>query len=313
MAGLTLSIVIPVYKNEGSIPDLLHHLNQIVPKVKGRLEVVFVVDGSPDQSYSILKEKLPTCQFSSQLILLSRNFGSFCAIRAGLEVAQGAHFAVIAADLQEPMELPLQFFESLTADECDVVLGVRNRRQDPWTTTLASRLFWTIYRTLVQKNMPRGGVDVFGCNLIVRNQILALRESNTTLVGLLLWLGFRKKMVGYDRLVRRHGKSSWSISRKIRYLLDSSFAFSDLPIRILSIIGICGLSLSFVFVLIILFSKLVGKIDVPGYAAETTLILFFGGLNSFGLGILGEYLWRTFENTKGRPNYIIFKQDKFKQ
>jgi len=163
----------------------------------------------------------------------------------------------------------------------------------------------------VQKEMPEGGIDVFGCNQVVRNQILILEESNTTLVGLLLWVGFQRDFVLYDRWARVHGKSAWSLKRKIRYLLDSCFAFSDLPIRLLSLVGLGGMGLAVLLGCVILFARLTGSIGVPGYSALASLILFFGGLNAFGLGILGEYLWRTFENTKKRPNFIVYKKQEY--
>jgi glycosyltransferase involved in cell wall biosynthesis len=307
-----LSIIIPVYKNEGSLPTLVQALEE-----RGRdgveFEVVFVVDGSPDGSYPFLRKILPGSSFRSQLLLLSRNFGSFSAIRAGLEAAQGEFFAVIAADLQESMSLPFQFLQKLQTGTCDLVFGRRTHRGDPFLSLMGSKLFWFLYRKWVQSEMPVGGVDVFGCNQIVRSQILELRESNTTLVGLLLWIGFRRESVDYERMERAHGKSAWSFRRKFRYLLDSTFAFSDLPIRLLSLAGISGLGFSFILGGIVLISKILGQIQVPGYTAIVILVLFFGGLNSLGLGLLGEYLWRTFENTKKRPNFIIFQKHDFRK
>ena len=306
-----LSIIIPVYKNQDSLGELVQQLKEMNKKTKTDFEVVFVVDGSPDQSYSVLTQLLPACGFRSQLLLLSRNFGSFAAIRAGLQAAVGPFFAVMAADLQESVELPFQFFERLKLGKADIVFGKRNRRSDPFFSALFSQLFWFLYRTSVQKEMPEGGLDVFGCNQVVRNQILILEESNTTLVGLLLWVGFQRDFVLYDRWARVHGKSAWSLKRKIRYLLDSCFAFSDLPIRLLSLVGLGGMGLAVLLGCVILFARLTGSIGVPGYSALASLILFFGGLNAFGLGILGEYLWRTFENTKKRPNFIVYKKQEY--
>ena len=125
--------------------------------------MVFVVDGSPDRCLQILRERLPSLPLRTQLLSLSRNFGSFAAIAAGLETARGSNLAVMAADLQEPPELILQFFEVLDAGRADIVFGVRGERSDPWLSELASNLFWFLYRKLVVKDMPRGGVDIFGC------------------------------------------------------------------------------------------------------------------------------------------------------
>lgn len=307
---MMLSIIIPVYRNEDSLRPLLASLDGLVDQVNDTLEVVFVVDGSPDNSFQILQESLPRARFKSQLLLLSRNFGSFSAVAAGLSAARGDFFAVIAADLQEPPELSLQFFQALKAGDCDLVLGKREARHDPWFTALSSRLFWFLYRKLVQRQMPKGGVDVFGCNDLVRQQLLALNESNSTLIGLLMWVGFRRQTISYTRAARPHGKSAWSFRRKLRYLKDSVFAFSDLPVRLLGFLGIAGLLVAFFLTGLVLISKFTGTITVPGYAASSIIIIFFGGLNSLGIAILGEYLWRTFENTKGRPPYIVYRSEK---
>ena len=144
-------------------------------------------------------------------------------------------------------------------------------------------------------------------------QLLALQESNTTLVGLILWMGFRRAEIPYARRARRHGKSAWSFWRRFRYLLDSTFAFSDLPIRVLSFAGAMGMSLSVILMGVVLISKLTHKIEVPGYTATVLTVMFFGGLNALGLGLIGEYVWRTFQNTKGRPSYIVAQRKQFQK
>lgn len=310
MDRLNYSIVIPVYGNEGSIPTLVANLNELARQL-AELEVVFVVDGSPDRSFQALRDLIPSAVFSSQLLLLSRNFGSFPAISAGLSVARGQYTAVIAADLQEPPELPLEFFRALEAGDCDVVVGQRLTRDDPLSSKLASALFWGLYRRLVQKDLPPGGIDVFGCNRQVRDALTALPESNTSLVGLLLWVGFRRRVIGYRRLPRTHGRSGWSFRRKVRYLKDSVFAFSDLPIRVLGWIGTIGVSAAVLMATVVLIVRLFGQITVPGYAATVIVILFFGGLNSVGLSVIGEYIWRNFENSKQRPRFIVFQRHEF--
>lgn len=311
METITYSVVIPVYKNEESVPELVAGLDRLVPQLDGPLEVVFVSDGSPDRSFELLRQRLPAARFASQLLLLSRNFGAFSAISAGLEAATGDYVVVIAADLQEPPELPLEFFRELRKGDCDLVLGQRLTRGDPFLSRVMANCFWFVYRKFVQRDMPPGGIDVFGCNRSVRQVLIKLAESNTSLVGLLLWMGFRRRFVGYNRQPRPYGKSAWSFKRKWRYLKDSLFAFSDLPLRILGGIGVVGLLLALGLGTVVLAAKLTGRIAVPGYAAEMTLIMFFGGLNALGLSLLGEYLWRTFENTKVRPRFIVFEKMAF--
>lgn len=306
-----LSLVIPVFRNEHSIPELVKVVSQLARAVPDDLEVIFVDDGSPDQSQPILTRLLPEAGIRARVVTLSRNFGSFAAVRAGLAAGTGDFFAVMSADLQEPPEMVAEFFRLLRAGAHDVVVGTRNQRADSWTSRLTSTLFWGLYRLLVRRDVPSGGVDVFGCTREFRDHILELSESNSTLVGLIFWLGFRRGEVNYSRLPRRHGVSAWSFSRKVRYLLDSTFAFSDLPIRLLSLAGIVGMVVSVSLAVAVLAAKMGGQVNVPGYTATVLVVMFFGGLNSFGIGILGEYLWRTFENTKRRPGYIVARTDQY--
>jgi glycosyltransferase involved in cell wall biosynthesis len=299
------SLIVPVYRNEASVPELLDAIRGLDRALDSRLETIFVVDGSPDASYARLSELLPATGLRAKLVLLSRNFGAFAAIRAGLQLARGPLFAVMAADLQEPPQLMLEFFEALEHEPVDVVLGERAARDDPWLSRLAANSFWWLYRHLVQKEVPPGGIDVFGCNAMFRDTLLRLDESNSSLVGQIFWLGFRRKLLPYHRLPRRHGVSAWTFARKLRYLSDSLFAFSDLPIRALLWAGLAGLALSFLFGTVVLFARLSGAIALPGYAATVLTIIFFAALNSFALGIVGSYAWRAYENTKRRPASIV--------
>jgi glycosyltransferase involved in cell wall biosynthesis len=277
------------------------------------MEAVFVVDGSPDRSYLVLKDLLADAAFPAELVCLSRNFGSFAAIRQGLKAATGPYFGVVAADLQEPPELLLEFFRLLAEGESDVTVGVRTGRKDPFWSALSARMFWGAYRKLIQPEVPCGGVDVFGCNLPVRDALLRLEESNSSLVGLLFWLGFRRAEVPYERQARTDGVSGWTVRRKFRYLLDSAFAFTDLPITALLITGVCGIFISLFVAGLVLLLKLLGDIPVPGYTPTVLLIGFSTSITLFGLGIVGSYVWRTFENSKGRPLYVPLSQESFRK
>jgi glycosyltransferase involved in cell wall biosynthesis len=306
---MNYSIVIPVYKNEGSISRLLLTLSDINGQLDGAIEAVFVVDGSPDQSFNLLKEKLPSLDFKAQLLAHSRNFGSFPAIRTGLMAANGDFFGVMAADLQEPPELLITFFKALAADECDVTIGTRVGRNDTWLSRTTSHAFWWMYKKLVVRDMPEGGVDIFGCNRVFRDQLLKLEESRSSLIALIFWLGFRRKLVSYERLKRQEGKSSWTLKKKIDYMMDSIFAFTDYPIRLLIRIGIIGCFLSLALSVLILAGHLMGHITVPGYVPTILVALFFGMLNLFAIGLVGEYAWRGYENSKQRPIALVASKD----
>lgn len=308
-----LSVVVPVYKNEGSLPALLDRLAALrfAPGIECR--AVFVIDGSPDRCEELLRARLPGWSLASTLVVLSRNFGSFAAIRAGIEAADGDYCAVMAADLQEPPELLVDFVERLETGDVDLVLGERTGRADPLSSRATSGLFWRIYRRFVQPDMPPGGVDVFACNRAVRSAILELHEANSSLVGLLIWLGFRRATVGYERQERTEGTSGWTFAKKVRYMADSIFSFTDLPIRLLLAVGVFGCVSVVVAAVAVLVTWAFSEVDVPGYTPLILSILFVGFLVTFSLGIVGSYVWRTYDNTKGRPLTIRQSTDHFPQ
>jgi glycosyltransferase involved in cell wall biosynthesis len=306
-----LTLVIPVYRNEASLPDLLTAVEQLSQQLAGRMETVFVVDGSPDRCYEILRDELPRKPMRSKLVLLSRNFGSFPAIRTGLMHGDGDRFAVMAADLQEPPGLVLQMEQVLRSGEADVVVGVREARHDPFLSRWPAKVFWALYRRYVVPEMPPGGVDVFGCNLAFRDTLLQLQESHSSLVAQIFWLGFRRKTLPYVRQARAHGTSAWTLRKKVAYLMDSVFAFTDLPVRVLMRTGAFGAVVAAFFGLVVAVARLTGSISVPGYAMTAILIVFFSALNLLSLGIVGSYAWRAYENTKARPLSVALRVESF--
>ena len=176
---------------------------------------------------------------------------------------------------------------------------------------ISAGLFWGLYRNLIQRELPQGGVDVFACNRAFRDKLLTFHEANTSLVGQLLWLGFRRKLIPYARQQRQHGNSAWRFGQKLKYLLDSIYSFSDLPIKLFVALGILGVLISVVMGLVVLFSRITGGIAVPGYTATIIAIVFFAGLNMLGLGIIGSYVWRAYENTKARPLAVVMREHRF--
>jgi polyisoprenyl-phosphate glycosyltransferase len=305
------TVVVPIYRNEASLPDLLNALEKIAAHVQGSTQVIFVVDGSPDRSEAWLQQRLPSWTLPAQLLSHSRNFGSFAAIRSGLLSARSRFVAVMAADLQEPPELVIEILSALAKDDADVVLGTRSSRQDPWFDRVSAAMFWSLYRRFVQPEMPAGGIDMFGCNQVFLAQLLKLEERNSSLVGLLLWLGFRRKLVPYDRRAREHGRSAWTFRKKINYLLDSTFAFSDLPLKLLMSVGAMTMLFAFVLGIVALIGRLTGTIQVPGYTITILAISFFGAMNMAALGLVGSYVWRAFENTKFRPLALLQSRTEF--
>jgi glycosyltransferase involved in cell wall biosynthesis len=306
-----LSLVIPVYNNRENLPRLLQELETFAGRLNDDLEVLFVVDGPTDGSLEYLGEQLPRWRVASRLIELSRNFGSFPAITAGLEEASGDYVVVMAADLQEPPELALEFHRLLAAGNADVVLGVRTGRADPWFARLTSAGFWRLYRRFVVREMPPGGIDVFGCTRQVRERIVELKEAHTNLMALVLWVGFRRAFVPYERRPRLEGRGGWTFGRRLRYAVDSVFSFTDLPIRALMLLGVLGTLLAIVAGLIVFAMWMLGRIPVLGYTPLMLAIMFFGGLTALGFGITGQYLWLSLQNARRRPNFIVKSSTSF--
>lgn len=296
------SLVVPVYRNAASIAALVATVERIASELDGSLEAIFVIDGSPDDSRERLLRALTGRRLHARVVDLSRNFGSFAAIRTGMSLARGSNIAVMAADLQEPPELVIEFLRRLATGDVDVVAGERTSRDDRGDT--ASKLYWRLYRRFVMGDVPPAGVDVFACTAAVRDVVCSMESVHTSLVAQLFWVGFRRELVAYDRRASP-GESGWTLRRKFRYLSDSVFAFTDLPVRVLWVLGVVGMALAALVGVVVLVARLTGTISVPGYAATILILLFFASLNLIGLGIIGSYVWRAYETAKGRPGAIV--------
>ena len=303
-----------LYKSEHDLPALLAALDLFARENQADFDVecVFVSDGSPDGAVALLKQRLPEfVTFSSQLHVLTRNFGATFAQRCALSKATGDYFVPIPPDMQEPLGLAKRAFEVLHAGEFDICLGRRISRADPWYDQLTSGLYWFLYRALIGGGMPAGGIDFFACNRRVRDEILRLQEKNTFLVGLLFWIGFRRTFLAYDKAPRQIGRSSWSLAKKFEYFLDSFFAFTNLPLRLIYVLGILSLTFGAGLAGVVTYYKLRGMMDVPGYTTTIIVMCFFGGVNALCLGIIGEYVWRAFENSTRRPLNLVLESQFF--
>ncbi len=296
------SLVVPVYGNRDSIPAVVTAVEDLAAQVEGGLEAIFVVDGSPDDSRERLLSTPRSGSVSTRVVEHSRNFGSFAAIRTGMRLARGERIAVMAADLQEPPELVVEFLRRLAAEDVDVVMGERTSRDDRGDAM--SKLYWRLYRRFVLGEVPPEGVDVFACTAAVRDVVCSLESVHTSLVAQLFWVGFRRDLIPYERRPSDR-PSGWTFRRKLRYLSDSVFAFTDLPVRALWLVGILGLCLGAIIGSAALIARLAGTITVPGYTATILVIVFFASLNMIGLGIIGSYVWRAYETAKGRPDAIV--------
>jgi glycosyltransferase involved in cell wall biosynthesis len=307
------SVVIPVYKNYESLGPLLNSLDIALGKLPINNEVIFVIDGSPDSSFEWLRQNLPLKNANSILVDLSRNFGSIAAVRTGMSKASGSIVTVMAADLQESPDLLLEFYNSLADETTDIAIGKRLSRNDPRLSKWLSKVYWSFYRKTINPEIPVGGVDIFACTKKAKDQIVAMNESSSSLIGLVYWVGFSRTYVDYERAKRPYGKSAWTFGKKFRYFTDSIFAFSHAPIVLLQSIGFFGIAASILVGSITLFGALTDRISSPGYPSLLVALLFSTSSILLGLGIVGDYAWRAFENTKMRPLSIVKNEYKFQK
>lgn len=301
---MKISIVIPVYYNEDNLRPLYDDIKEkIIGTIDYEYEIVLVNDGSQDNSYSVMKE-LAGKDSNIKIISLSRNFGSHAAILCGLSRCTGDCAIVKAADLQEPTELVLQMVDSWKKGN-NVVLAVREGRDESKQQTLFANLYYWMVRKTALPSMPKGGFDVYLLDRKVINVLMALDEKNSALTGQILWSGFKTDKVYYTRLAREIGTSRWTLRKKIRLVSDTLFSFSTLPIKAVSLIGTLSFFGSLIWAVLVLIFKLLGMIEVSGWTTLFIFNLFSFGVIMLTLGILGEYLWRTFDASRNRPPYII--------
>lgn len=304
---MKLSIVIPVYYNEDNLRPLYADIKKkVIDKIDFEYEIVMVNDGSLDESYQVMEE-LSKNDLHIRIISLSRNFGSHAAILCGLSHCTGDCAVVKAADLQEPTELILEMAESWKKGS-NVVLAIRKDRRESFGKKMFANLYYWIVRKTALPQMPKGGFDVYLLDRKVIKVLASLDEKNSALTGQILWSGFKTDTVYYTRLAREIGTSRWTLKKKIRLVMDTLFNFSTLPISVVLFVGVFSFAGAVIWAIIVLICKLAGSILVSGW---TTLFIF--QLGSFGiimltLGILGEYLWRTFDASRNRPPYIIEKE-----
>ena len=303
-----VSIVVPVYHNAASLPDLLRRFQQLtLSNPNEEFEFVFVDDGSKDDSLAVL-ERLALDEPRLRIVKLSRNFGSNSALLAGLDQARGDAVAAIAADLQDPPELIHEMLQRWREGK-KVVLAARSGRSDPGMTAVLANTFYWLFRRFALKTMPKGGFDFFLIDRQVCGLLTAIQESNAYLMGLILWLGFDPEVLYYHReeRARAYGVSMWTLTKKIKYFIDSFCAFSYLPIRFASLLGI-GLSFTgLLYALAVIGQRIVSGTEVQGWASLMVVLLVVSGVQTMILGVLGEYLWRNLEETRRRPRFIIDK------
>ncbi len=304
--------MIPVYYNEDNLEPLYDDLKKkIIDVIDYEYELVIVNDGSKDNSYEVMKN-LAERDEHVKIISLSRNFGSHAAILCGLAKCTGDCAVVKAADLQEPTELILEMVDRWK-NGSNVVLAVRKGREEGRGQTLFANMYYNMVRKTALPEMPKGGFDVYLLDRKVIDVVMALDERNSALTGQILWSGFRTDKVYYTRLAREVGTSRWTLKKKIRLVTDTLFSFSTLPIKMVTLVGSFSFAGSLIWALCVFAFKILGLIDVSGWTTLFIFQLFSFGVLMMTLGILGEYLWRTFDASRNRPPYIIEDENEIKR
>jgi polyisoprenyl-phosphate glycosyltransferase len=300
----TLSVVTPAYNEEANLPLLYERLAAVLDPLGITWEWVAVDDHSADRTFGVLAE-LSRRDPRVRGLRFARNFGSHTAVTCALDHSRGKCAVVMAADLQDPPET-LPALVARWRDGDQVVWAVRAQREGESAGTLRfSRFYYWIMRRIVGiKEMPANGADFFLIDRLVVEAFRRFRESNTSIFALITWMGFRQGMITYDKQARVHGRSGWSLSKKLKLVVDSVTSFTFLPIRLMSLTGFVTALLGFLYAAFIVVHALLGR-AVQGWSSLMVVVLVIGGLHMLMLGVLGEYLWRTLDEARQRPRYLI--------
>jgi len=306
-AKKTISVVVPVYCNEGSLPRLFEELLKLETQLKKRallLELIFIDDGSKDESLARLLE-FKTRREATRIVKLTRNFGAVHCSKTGFKFVTGDAFMIVAADLQDPPILIMEMVDRWLAGE-KFIICERVTRDDPLLSRFYSKVYYKILRILVMRNYPEGGYDMA---LMDKDFLPYLVNSSKSVFTPLLayWLGYKPDVIYYNRPAREHGKSGWTFAKKFKAFLDVMLGFSITPIRAMSGVGVFVALGSFIYGAMVVLNAMIHGIPVEGFATMVALITFLLGLILLMLGIIGEYIWRIFEETNQRPETVIEK------
>ena len=298
-----ISIVVPVYYNADTLELLYADMKEKILGKLGDYEIVFVDDGSGDNSWEIMN-KLRMQDSNIKCVKLSRNFGEHAALLAGLSACTGDCAVTKQADLQEDSTIILEMYESWKRGN-KVVLAVRKERKENPVKVFFANMYYALIRKIVNKNMPVGGCDCYLVDRKVIEVLERLDEKNSSLTLQVLWVGFKTDKIYFVRQDREIGESRWTLSKKVKLVMDSVMSFSYFPLRFMSTIGIIFNILAVILLISVIVEKFTKGTPIAGWASLMCVILCSSGMIMLMLGILGEYIWRTLDAARTRPPYII--------
>lgn len=301
------SCVLPVYYNEGALTNTFKQLKErVIDANPGyTAEIIFVDDGSGDGSYRELVKLRNDNPGLVRVVKLTRNFGQVSALMAGFSQARGRCVVALSADGQDPVDLINEMIKGHFDDRYELVICHREERDESFTRRLTSEVFYSLVRRLSFSNMPVGGFDYFLMGRRALDVLLRNSEAHPFLQGQVLWTGFPVRYISYRRQAREIGESRWTLGKKVTYLIDGVMSYSSMPIRLMSVAGFVIASTGFLYALYIIATRLIWGSVIQGWAALMVVILVLGGIQLLMLGVIGEYMWRTLAQARGRDAYVI--------
>jgi dolichol-phosphate mannosyltransferase len=298
-----LSVVTPVYNEEENIPVLYSRIVRVLEEEHIDFEIIFVDDGSSDQSRYKLAE-LEAMDRRVIVIELARNFGHQVAITAGLDFARGNAVAVMDADLQDPPEV-LPAFIAKWREGYEVVYAIREKRKETWLKRVSYKLFYRLLRRVASIDIPLDAGDFCVMDRRIVDQLKRMPERSRFIRGIRSWIGLRQVGLPFERHVRHAGETKYSVGRLMLLALDGLISFSYVPLRIITLLGVSVSFLSMIMAVFFFVKKLVYGLNPPGFAAIIVSIFFLAGIQLITLGVIGEYVGRIFEEAKRRPLYVL--------
>lgn len=300
-----LSFVTPAFNEAQNLPVLYERITAIDWAALGfEIEIIIVDDHSTDATPTLLagiRERDPRVKW----LRFSRNFGSHVALAAGIEHARGDVISLLAADLQDPPEIVPSLLERWKAGGLIVWAARDNVEGVSFSNRVFSRLYYRMMRWFALPQMPKEGADFLILDRCVANALNQARERNTSILALIQWLGFQQEFVPYTKQSRATGRSKWTLSKKVKLVIDSMVGFSYAPIRMMSGLGISIAMLGLLYAALLFVLRFVYLKPVEGWTSLICVVLVTSGIQLLMLGVLGEYLWRNFDETRGRPRYIV--------
>jgi dolichol-phosphate mannosyltransferase len=304
MSACRLSVVVPCYNEQEAIEACHAALTRALSQSVGNYQVVYVNDGSSDQTYALLGA-IQRSDPKVKVVDLSRNFGHQIALSAGIEHAEGQAVALMDADLQDPPEVLVQMFQ-LWEQGHEVIFGVRKKRAgESWFKRKTAEWFYRVLNALSDTEIPHDTGDFRLLDRKAVDALLRMPERDRLLRGLSSWIGFRRYALQYERLPRCAGETKYPIHKMVRLALDGILSFSVVPLRMVSILGIFTAGIATIGILYALILRLFTRIWVPGWTLLFIGMMFIGGLQMLSLGIVGEYIGRIYTEAKQRPLYLV--------